>query len=527
MPINTPYAYRWDKPTKTIEVIPEEAKVYRKIVSLYIDQRLGMLDIAERLSKEGIPTPSAKRKSGRAKHWSSYTVRNILINPAYMGEAVHNRHVYEATTGDKHYWANTKDEKPETEWVTVTYPPLINEQRWDQIQLRREQQKIQPKKHHKGYEEHFMAENVLVCGECGGKVVKHLKREKIGARFYFTCYWKKANRKILAQSNRTRCILKYVDAEKIDHFIFSQISHVLSNPSRFATQWLKNPDASELQSRIKTLQTEEADREKRINRAYDLITETDDAKAVTHFKQRLKSDSGELKDIQRELKRRVEAFALIRHKTNKLAEFERCMKSLNRRKGMKLHFKTEAQFAAFLTNLPFAEKKRILEAVISPETGGKAILRYPTPFDILDGEELRKIPKEKRHQPLTDHEPFVELVFDLDLDRLENLITSLNHGGFLDKVSLDPAAIDLNKFEGVLKLALRIVSTRNEHPMIGHCTLAHAAGIGCVSGHQTAVGQFNIGQKTLIAAHQPPLDQGSRQLHFDSSAISHSAMPRR
>jgi hypothetical protein len=218
----------------------------------------------------------------------------------------------------------------------------------------------------------------------------------------------------------------------------------------------------------------------------------------------------ELKDIQRELKQRLEEYNLIRHKTDKLAEFERAMKSLDGRKRFSLHFKTEALLASFLSNLPFAEKKRILEAVISPETGGKALLRYPCPFDLLDGEELREIPKAQWHRPLTEHEPYVELVFELDLNRLEALITGLNKGGFLDKVGLDPVTVNLDEFKGELKLALGIVGSGDKHPMTGHGTLAHASGIGSVGGDQTAVGQFDIGQKALIATHQSSLDQGRR-----------------
>ncbi len=38
------------------------AKIFERIVSLYLDQNLSMKDVAIKLSNEGVPTPSEKAK---------------------------------------------------------------------------------------------------------------------------------------------------------------------------------------------------------------------------------------------------------------------------------------------------------------------------------------------------------------------------------------------------------------------------------------------------------------------------------
>jgi hypothetical protein len=91
---------------------------------------------------------------------------------------------------------------------------------------------------------------------------------------------------------------------------------------------------------------------------------------------------------------------------------------------IKKYFASSRQFIEFLYNLPFSEKKRLVEAVISVETGGKCSVRYVTPFDIA--ENINDVPREQLHEPLLDRDPIVEGLFNIDLNRIEALISGLN-----------------------------------------------------------------------------------------------------
>ena len=74
--------------------------------------------------------------------------------------------------------------------------------------------------------------------------------------------------------------------------------------------------------------------------------------------------------------------------------------------------------SSILFDLPFSDKKRLVESVISPESGGKVFVPYLLSNYFLETEEP--------DQPLTDQDPIVDLYFDLDIDRVENIISGIS-----------------------------------------------------------------------------------------------------
>ena len=64
-----------------------ELDVVRRIFDLYVNRGYGYRRIAQLLNREGIQSP-------RGKKWCQSTIRDLLLNPAYGGDAVYNRHTY-------------------------------------------------------------------------------------------------------------------------------------------------------------------------------------------------------------------------------------------------------------------------------------------------------------------------------------------------------------------------------------------------------------------------------------------------
>lgn len=82
------------KRLKRLEADPVASIVVRWIFTQFLSGR-GIFDIAEELTKEGIPSPSATDPD-RNRHrcqiaWSKFAVRTILINPRYTGRQVWNK----------------------------------------------------------------------------------------------------------------------------------------------------------------------------------------------------------------------------------------------------------------------------------------------------------------------------------------------------------------------------------------------------------------------------------------------------
>ncbi|MEU0510083.1 recombinase family protein [Amycolatopsis sp. NPDC006125] len=77
-----------------LEPDPKTAPVVQRIFHEYLS-RIGVFAIAQRLTADGIPCPSAYDR-GRNQHrsgvaWSKSAVRTILTNPRYTGHEVWNK----------------------------------------------------------------------------------------------------------------------------------------------------------------------------------------------------------------------------------------------------------------------------------------------------------------------------------------------------------------------------------------------------------------------------------------------------
>ena len=65
----------------TLKIVEDEAEAVRRIFDMYVNEDMGMTNIAHRLNAEGFKT----RKGGL---WSTATIKSILINEHYMGKVV-------------------------------------------------------------------------------------------------------------------------------------------------------------------------------------------------------------------------------------------------------------------------------------------------------------------------------------------------------------------------------------------------------------------------------------------------------
>jgi len=92
--------------------------------------------------------------------------------------------------------------------------------------------------------------------------------------------------------------------------------------------------------------------------------------------------------------------------------------NMGRAQQMRAQLKTTAGAMQYLCELPFKEKKRIVEAVIAPANGGKVLLRYGTKEEDCEGEIVS------------------DMEFDIVMDRNEALITGLNRKELFNKVCI-------------------------------------------------------------------------------------------
>jgi len=225
-----PFGYRWNKASQKIEIDPKEAEIYRRIVSMYLDEGMTYRDIGIRLKEEGIRCKRSVFQGG--------TLLYILKNPAYYGHYVVNQYQYE---GSK----RTKELKPAQEHISFPFPPLISKIRWDAIQAKAESNKVKGKRITAARD--YWLRDILVCGECGA-VIKpsHGSYRKDGTfPRYYTCYWSQASEKELRMHRKARrCGMAYIKAEELEEMVWHDIIKYISIGG-FDSKWEYYPSKIE------------------------------------------------------------------------------------------------------------------------------------------------------------------------------------------------------------------------------------------------------------------------------------------
>ena len=152
------YGYRLEgeKGNKRPAIYEPEAQIVRRIFEEYLDG-IGTPRIAERLHNEGIPT----RNGGR---WGQSMIQKTLNNPTYIGKAPYGKtSYYYKDDGEKD--VRHRHKHPESEWITIPYPPLIDERAFEKVQ----QMRLHPTRQRsaKKYFVKFLLKGLMFCGTCG------------------------------------------------------------------------------------------------------------------------------------------------------------------------------------------------------------------------------------------------------------------------------------------------------------------------------------------------------------------------
>lgn len=128
-----------------LELDSAAAPVVEEIFAAFLDG-YGLFAIAERLTRNGIPSPSAhdparnRHRSGIA--WSKSAVRAILTNPRYVGHQVWNRqgkHEVLMNVDDVSLGHTTRLRwNAKEDWVwseQVVHPPIVSKEDFDAVQM--------------------------------------------------------------------------------------------------------------------------------------------------------------------------------------------------------------------------------------------------------------------------------------------------------------------------------------------------------------------------------------------------------
>lgn len=174
------YGYEYDKTSQQFVVNPLEAAVVRKIFALFLRPRKdidGISAIARYLTQQQIPT-----KRGAAK-WHRQVIRQILMNPIYIGKFYQNRWDTRGMLANRYTDKKVSmKEKPPEEWIEISCPPIVSQDVFNQAQALLEQSR----RRWAGRRTDYLLSGLLRCGLCGTTMIGRHSHAWGKDVFYYT-----------------------------------------------------------------------------------------------------------------------------------------------------------------------------------------------------------------------------------------------------------------------------------------------------------------------------------------------------
>ena len=203
----------------------ERVELVRTVFGWYVREGLGYKSIADRLNREGMPSP-------RGGKWSMTTIREMVSNPAYAGDLVWNRRSMakfhrikngRAVAKPRHGGRAVEENDP-ADWIVTrdTHPAIISRQEWARARAKRtERCKHYPHSYRRGRgaRSEYLLTGLIGCARCGHGWQGHTKhggKRKNAKTQYYACggYVSKGN---------SVCRRSFIRREQIEGMILEQI----------------------------------------------------------------------------------------------------------------------------------------------------------------------------------------------------------------------------------------------------------------------------------------------------------------
>ena len=218
---NVPFGYRLGEGRRPV-VEEAEAEVIRRVFHMYVREDMGAPAIAKQLNAEGVPTPRA------VGQWYDAIVTRILRHEAYRGTWWFGKVRHVATEHGMRRYA-----RPEDEWVGVPFPPLVDDETWQQAQEVKKRRLTRSGRNTKIF---YLLQHLVKCTECGmlmgcrstlrqttRRAGKTYSYELDTPRRYYRCYG--------MERAGVRCRERpFIRAERLEELVWGEVRKVLENP---------------------------------------------------------------------------------------------------------------------------------------------------------------------------------------------------------------------------------------------------------------------------------------------------------
>jgi site-specific DNA recombinase len=226
-----PYGYRLhpERPRDpdAVQVDPVAAVVVQELFAAYAAGGVTLHTLAAQLTARRVPTPTGR------PIWRSTTIRNLLTNPAYKGQAASGRL---RTAPARRRWsalapvgkgASTRVHPPQ-EWITVAVPALVAAEQFDLVarRLATNQRAARRSTTHP-----YLLRGLVSCGVCRLSC-SGVTRTASDTRYrYYRCRGKQAR---VSSGRASCCPARFIPASQLDELVWADLCAVLEQPQLVA-----------------------------------------------------------------------------------------------------------------------------------------------------------------------------------------------------------------------------------------------------------------------------------------------------
>jgi site-specific DNA recombinase len=223
-----PYGYRYMRRSDHADayfVVDEiKAGVVREVFRRYAHKAQTLAAIADWLNHTKTPTTTP------GKSWHPSTVRGMLVNPAYRGQAVFGKTRVTGARGKatrtarqrgaRHSLSVQRTSAPEQDWMMITVPAIIDA---DTFALARSRLEQGVRFAARNARKPSLLRGLLVCRECG-YAWHRVEKGKQTKRVLYQC-----GSRSLRTAER-RCTSAPVPADELDGLVWGEIRRLLCEP---------------------------------------------------------------------------------------------------------------------------------------------------------------------------------------------------------------------------------------------------------------------------------------------------------
>src|SRR5437773_2546618 len=202
---------------------PAAAAVVQELFAAYAAGGVTLHALAAQLTARRVPTPTGRPV------WRPTTIRGLLTNPTYKGEAASGRLRTAPARRRKSALepigrgVSTTAHPPE-EWITVPVPALVSAEQFDLVQRRlaANQQNARRNTTHP-----YLLRGLVSCGVCR-LACTGVTRTATDTRYrYYRCLGKQAR---VASGRLSCCPARFIPATQLDDLVWADLCAVLRQP---------------------------------------------------------------------------------------------------------------------------------------------------------------------------------------------------------------------------------------------------------------------------------------------------------